>query len=149
MLHLETATSRLIRILFMVFRRKARTSQVLPIIGHEERPIRIFIWGRFLAVQGVSELHLCGRRGKNWNFGWSTASEPQKKKCKIWAIFLKHLEFESFGILWPQSLIHWNFFTSHFKAYNWYHINGFVQTPYTFFSGIKRMKVFCFLTHPV
>ena len=62
----------------MVFRQKARTSQVPPIIGYEEQfnPPNvnclknkfIFLHGDFLPVQGVSELHLCGRRGKNIHF---------------------------------------------------------------------------------
>ena len=73
-----------------------------------------------------------------WKKGWKyTASEPQKKKCKNWALFWKKCRFQTL----------WNHISTIFDRLE------FLLTPYyyTFFSRTKRMHHKCFVlfTHPV
>ena len=58
-----------------------------------------FYMGTFLAVQGVSELHLCGRRGKNIHFWLIHSLRTAKEEMKELSEFKKNVDSELFGIL--------------------------------------------------
>ena len=78
-----------------------------------------FYMGTFLAVQGVSELHLCGRRGKNIHFWMIHSLRTAKEEMKELSNFLKKfLDFELLESydLNRQSSIHLKLYTGHFKA---------------------------------